>query len=54
MNKMLTAPRFEMAGKARPRIPSMGSSANELESVVTGEKVCPVTDKPATVTVEQD
>ena len=29
---------MEMAGQARPRMPSMGSLANELESVVTGEK----------------
>lgn len=39
-----------MAGYARPRRPSIGSSAKELERVVTGEKYCFVTVTPATVT----
>ena len=38
-----TAFRLEIAGQARPRMPSMGSEENELERVVTGEKVCLVT-----------
>lgn len=42
--------RLEMAGQARPRIPSAGSSANSLESVVTGEKYWFFTVRPPTVT----
>ena len=47
-----TAFRLEIAGQARPRMPSMGSEANELERVVTGEKVCPLAVRPATVTTK--
>lgn len=39
-----------MAGNARPRMPSMGSSANELERVVTGAKYWLFAVRPATVT----
>ena len=48
-----TWPRLEMEGKARPRIPSIGSPLNELDRVVTGEKYWPVTFSPATVTREK-
>lgn len=36
---------------ARPKMPSIGSLANELDRVVTGENHWFLTDNPATVTV---
>ena len=41
---------MEIRGKARPRIPSMGSPEKELERVVTGEKYWFFAVTPATVT----
>ena len=46
-----TWPRFERAGHARPRMPSMGSLENESDRVVTGEKYWFFAVTPATVTV---
>lgn len=50
-SKRRTWLRFEIAGQARPRMPSIGSSLNVLDSVVTGAKYCPETFRPATATV---
>jgi hypothetical protein len=43
--------RLEIAGKAKPSIPSMGFSENSDDKVVTAEKVCSVALIPATATV---
>ena len=43
--------RFERAGHARPRTPSMGPPLKLLERVFTGEKYCDLALTPATLTV---
>lgn len=50
MRETLTVFRFEIEENARPKMPSMGSPWNELESVVTGENSWFLTVNPATVT----
>ena len=42
-----------MSGKARPRMPSVGSSTNSADSCVTAEKIWFFTTTPAILTVEQ-
>ena len=42
--------KLEMSWKAKPRIPSMGSSLKLSDSVVTADMYCESTETPATET----